>query len=332
VVVGIAYEGNKYVALDGETVLACLSRNGIYIPHSCQSGICQSCLMKVDRGAIAGAAQAGLKPTYVKQDLFLACQCVPEQDVDVSLPGLGLDMRAVIVGKDMLNHNVLRLCLRPDEVFACEPGQYLTLVKNASLARSYSIANDPVLEGYIELHIRLMRGGLMSCFLKDVAVLDDVMTIRGPAGNCFYVSEDGNDYPIVLAGTGTGLAPLYGIVKRALARGHAGNIQLFHGALRAADLYLVKELTDLAVCHANFLYVPCVLNGAQGEFYALGDIENAVMAGLPADKARTHLFLCGAPEFVNALKRKAFLDAIASRHIFADAFLPSVAASATAPS
>jgi NAD(P)H-flavin reductase len=134
----------------------------------------------------------------------------------------------------------------------------------------------------------------------------------------------------VLAGTGTGLAPLYGIAKQALAQGHKGEIQLFHGALDEADLYLVRELQSLAADHSNFRYVPCVLRGETDRFYVKGNIQDIVMSAVPDDKIRTRLFLCGAPEMVNALKRKAFLSGLASQHIFADAFLPTKSASIAA--
>ncbi len=327
----VSIGGKSFTAENGETLLDCLSRHGVSVPHSCKSGVCQSCLMQVTDGIAPEAAQKGLKPTFKKQNLILACQCRPEADMSVALPTEACgDMRAVITGKTMLNHNVLRLDLKVDGDFICEPGQFITLINRAGVARSYSVANDPRKDGHIELHIRLLKDGLMSGFLRNTAGIGDAITVRGPAGNCFYMTEEGNDYPILLAGTGTGLAPLYGIVRQALAQGHTDTIQLFHGALQEADLYLVDELQALARRHGNFRYTPCVLKGEADRFYLPGNIEDIVMAAMPGDKARARLFLCGAPEMVNALKRKAFLAGLASRHIFVDAFLPSQSTAAAA--
>jgi CDP-4-dehydro-6-deoxyglucose reductase len=322
---------NAYPAAEGETVLDCLTRNGVAVPHACKSGVCQACLMQAD-GPVPDAAQKGLKPSFVKQNLFLACQCHPSKDMSVRLPdSAGIDIPAVILRIDFLNHNVLRLDLKPDGNFPCEPGQYLTLINREGVARSYSIANNPAREGYIELHVRLLPNGLMSGYLKRTAKSGTALTIRGPAGSCFYVLDDGPDYPILLAGTGTGLAPLYGIARQAFEQAHRGIIHLFHGALCDTDLYLVDKLQALAARHQNFRYSPCVLNGEAGHFYATGNIEDIVMSSVPAEKASTRLFLCGAPDFVNALKRKAFLGGLASRHIFADAFLPSKPATLRSP-
>lgn len=327
----ISFGGDTFTSQTGESVLDCLSRNGMSVPHSCKSGVCQSCLLLAVNGEVPEAAQTGLKPAYKKQKLFLACQCPADHDLSVKLPDDGgLNIRAIVIGKYMLNHNVMRLELAPESGFACEPGQYLTLLNSDGLARSYSVANDPVKDGRIEFHVRLLKDGLMSNFLKEKIETGDAVIVRGPAGNCFYLPEEGRDYPIVLAGTGTGLAPLYGIVKQALAQGHTGEIQLFHGALDEADLYLVRQLQDLAADQSNFRYMPCVLQGEPDRFYVKGNIQDIVMSAMPGDKMRTRLFLCGAPEMVNALKRKAFLSGLASRHIFADAFLPTKSASIAA--
>ncbi len=319
----ILFGGERFPLETGETVLDCLSRNGVSVPHACRAGVCQSCLLHADEGSIPAEAQEGLKSTYRTQNLFLACQCRPLEDMRVSLPATDrFDTRAAIAGKDMLNASVLRLRLTTDAPFPCEPGQYLTLINGDGLARSYSIANDPAREGFIELHIRLLNDGLMSGYLRDARVGETVL-IRGPAGQCFYVGGDGSDYPIVLAGTGTGLAPLYGILRRALGSGHTGQIRLFHGGLHEGDLYHVDALTELAAKHANFRYVPCVLEGSEQQFYTVGNIETVVVDGLPKERAATRVFLCGAPDLVNGLRRKTFLAGIASKHIFADAFLPS---------
>jgi CDP-4-dehydro-6-deoxyglucose reductase len=161
--------------------------------------------------------------------------------------------------------------------------------------------------------------------LRDSAQIGDQVTLRGPAGDCFYPSDTDSDYPIIPAGTGTGLVPLFGIATDALSQGHQGMIRLFHGALHPADLYLSSELGTLAERHGNFGYTPCVLNGEDGAPYRRANVEAIVIGNLAENKTNARLYLCGAPELVNSLKRKAFLAGLASRHIFADAFLPSKA-------
>ncbi len=326
----ISYGHSAFETEAGESVLDCLTRNGIAVPHACRSGVCQSCLMHAEEGQIPEAAQKDLQPAYIKQDMFLACQCRPDGDMRVGLPDNALlDTHAVISFKEMLNHNVMRVGLVTPTPYACEPGQYVTLLNADGVARSYSIANNPGEDHFIELHVRLLKDGAMSDFFVG-AELGESLVVRGPAGKCFYVAEGDQDYPLMLAGTGTGLAPLYGILRAALSQGHKGPIQLFHGVLSEPDLYLHARLLELAALHPNVGYTPCVLDGVDGKGYFAGQIETAVLTSVPADKAATRLFLCGAPEFVNGMRRKAFLAGFASKHIFADPFLPAKPAAAAA--
>lgn len=320
----LRYNNNDYTLNENESVLDCLLRKNLTIPHSCKSGVCQSCIMQVTDGHIPEKSQQGLKPTLKKRKLFLACQCFPVGDISVAnAADAGIDIKSVIKEIIPLNHNIIKVNLTPSEPFECEPGQYLTIINPDGVARSYSIANNPAKDGCIELHIRLLEKGLMSSWLKNTAKEDDEVIVRGPVGNCFYSNDEGNEYPILLSGTGTGLAPLYGIVCEAISKGHKGEIKLLHGALQEDDLYLVEELQKLDKDNPNFTYAPCVLNGKEGKFYQTGDIQEITIVSIPDDKKNTRLFLCGAPEMVNSLKTKAFLGGLSSKNIYADAFLPS---------
>ncbi|NOX27358.1 MAG: 2Fe-2S iron-sulfur cluster binding domain-containing protein [Gammaproteobacteria bacterium] len=321
----LAYDGNSYPIEEEVSVLDTLLNQGIDIPHSCKSGVCQSCLVEVVVGEPTEASQVGLKATFKARNYALSCCLFAKEDLGIRpLNSEDAEVTASIIKVEALNHNVLRLCLKPEEEFDTIPGQYINLITPDNIVRSYSIANIPGVDGYIELHIRVIPNGRLGSWLLNEAKPWGSVKLRGPAGECFYVSdkEGGDDFPMVLAGTSTGLAPLYGIIKDALAHGHIGEIALFHGALQPEDLYLVDELYDLSQQQSNFSYTPCVLNGSEGDFYICGDVQQLVVEHI-AKLKEARLYLCGAPDLVNAMKKKAFLSGVASKHIYYDAFLPS---------
>ncbi|MDP1166043.1 hypothetical protein Q6281_31615, partial [Klebsiella pneumoniae] len=64
--------------------------------------------------------------------------------------------------------------------------------------------------------------------------------------------------PLILIGTGSGIAPLHGILRDALRQGHTGPIHIYHGTRQPEDLYLDQSLHDLASRHDNVHYYPCV--------------------------------------------------------------------------
>ncbi|MDR2213841.1 MAG: 2Fe-2S iron-sulfur cluster binding domain-containing protein [Pseudomonadales bacterium] len=303
--------------LPRETVLEGLERAGQRIPNSCRSGVCQSCLMQALDGEPSPQSQRGLKQTLARQGYFLACQCQPEGDLEVALPNEVLrEFQTQVVGKTQVADDVLVLRLELPDGFACRPGQYLNLAVDEVL-RSYSVASVPERDGYIELHIRRVPGGRLSNWLHDQCEPGAACTIRGPLGECFYLAEDDSDFPILLAGTSTGLAPLEGILRDALHQGHRGPITLIHGALRREGLYHGDKLRELAALHPNFTYLPAVRD--EGES---GDVALLLQQRFAQNPAKnTRVFLCGAPELVNSLRRQVFLQGAASSHIHADPFV-----------
>jgi CDP-4-dehydro-6-deoxyglucose reductase, E3 len=317
----------RYALAENESVLDCLLRHRRQMPHACKAGVCQACLVRATSGVPSAKARSGLKQSLQAGGYALACQWVPDTDVEVKLPGLDEAASAVMIDSiDSLAQHVLRVRLKPapdSTMFQSRPGQYLNLINPAGISRSYSIANDFDVDGYVELHVASTPHGLFTQWLFNRARPGDTLHARGPAGDCFYVKGDTQDYPIVLAGTGTGLAPLHGIVHDALRQGHRGPMTLLHGGSAPGRLYYVDELYALAQQHPTLSYRPLTLAGPGSDSrIRQGDLSDATLASIdPARLKDTRVFLCGAPEFVNTLRKKVFMKGIKSSHIFCDAFV-----------
>ena len=316
----VRFEGVSYALMDGETVLDGLLRHGRRLSYSCKAGVCASCVMKATTGVPPAKAQAGLKDSWKARGYFLACSCVPDSDMDVLSPDADLRFPATIRSIRKLSSDVVEARLVPDSAMEFYAGQYATIVRADGLARSYSIASLPE-EGELELHIRKIPNGAMSGWFHDEARPGDRVTVIGPSGECFYVPGR-EDQPMVLAGTGTGLAPLYGILRDAIARAHRGPIYLFHGALHTGGLYLVDELRELARGHAQVSYVPSVLRGEPEQGLVVGALDQAISSQIP-NVAGWRGYICGDPGIVQSLKMKLFLAGMASKDIHADAFIPA---------
>ncbi len=296
---------------ENESALDALLRSGAPVSYSCKAGSCGSCMVRVVEGSVPARAQAGLKDSWKARSYMLACVCHPEEDLTMAAVDADTQVPARITGLDLLSGNVVRLRLACEAGFEFRAGQYVSLVREDGLARSYSIASLPK-DGFLELHIRLLQGGRMSEWIRTQAEVGDRVRILGPSGDCFYVPGR-PDQALLLVGTGTGLSPLYGIVRDALAQGHMGRIDLVHGAVRAEGLYLRDELA--AMTGGNVHYVPTLLE-------ADGPIDQMVLKSFPKP-AGSRAFLCGDPTIVGTLKKKLFLQGMDLRDIHADAFLPA---------
>ncbi|QRK10203.1 2Fe-2S iron-sulfur cluster binding domain-containing protein [Archangium violaceum] len=316
----VKHEGQWYGLDEGESVLDGLLRRGVEVPHSCRAGACQSCLMRAERGEVPARAQVGLKETLKARGYFLACACQPEGELEVAGAGADLRVPARITSLERLSDSVLCVRLRPEGDFEYRAGQYVSVLRTDGLARSYSLASLPH-EDTLALHVRRVPGGRMSGWLFEEARPGDVLELQGPAGECFYVPGR-PEQSLLLVGTGTGLAPLYGIIRDALERGHTGPIWLFHGAVDVSGLYLVEELRALQSRHPQLQYRPCVSKGQARVGVTVGALDAIIKEVCPRP-AGWRGYLCGSPDLVLSLRKKLFLAGLSLKEIHADAFLPS---------
>ncbi|MDR0481437.1 MAG: 2Fe-2S iron-sulfur cluster binding domain-containing protein [Gallionellaceae bacterium] len=314
----ITYEGKAYECGEG-SVLDCLTSQGIPVPFSCRSGTCQTCMMRAVSGTVPERAQAGLKDTLAAQHYFLACVCHPENDLEVTLAGDALKVEAEVTSVELLCKDILGVRLKPQKPFAYRAGQFIHFYRDATTVRNYSLATVPELDDDLCLHVRRVPNGVVSGWMFDHLKAGDAVTISEAAGNCFYTSGK-PEQDILLVGTGSGLAPLYGIIRDALHQGHRGGIHLYHGSVTADGLYLYQALRKLAQDHANFSYVPCI----SGEDALPEGAQRGMVLDIALqDHAKLNgwrVFLCGHPEMVKTGQKKTFFAGASMSEIYVDAF------------
>lgn len=316
----LTIEDNTYICQPDETVLDALLRENVNISYSCKKGTCHSCMVQSPDMLPPQVAQTGLKNTLKKRNHFLACLCHPEQDMVIKLPDQSeFYTDGTVVVNELLNRNTLLLIIAFKDAFEFNAGQFVNLQRAGGLTRSYSIANIPQESNTLEFHIRRLPNGKFSEWLHEELMIGDTIAVSEPRGHCFYLPER-SEQGLLLVGTGTGLAPLAGILTDALAHGHSGPIYLFHGSRDIEDLYRINEMRQLVEQHENFHYVPCLSGKYIPEGYSHGRVNDIVLATLPELKG-WRVFLCGHPDMVKQMKTMTFLKGAASADIYADAFL-----------
>ncbi len=313
------FNDSTYQCEANETVLDALARQGVAIPFSCRNGVCQTCMMQSADANVPSAAQNGLKSTLQAQNYFLACVCHPSEDMTVSLAdNTDRLLSATVTAIRQLNDEVKCVGLDCPMLQDYRAGQFINLYRDSGIARSYSLASVPT-DSYLRLHVRRLPDGRVSNWIHDELKVGDSVQISAPVGSCFYL-PNAPQQPLLLIGTGSGLAPLMGIVRDALDQQHAGDIYLYHGSHDAAGLYLVDELREMAAHCSNFHYIPCISGADVPVQYQAGRALDVALAAHP-NLAGWRVFLCGNPNMVKTARKKAYLAKAAMNDIYADAFL-----------
>jgi ferredoxin-NADP reductase/ferredoxin len=317
----IRFGGRTLQVLPNETVLECLGRHGIAHTSSCRSGVCLSCVLRSKGQDIPESAQVGLKPAWVESGYFLACVCRPIADMDIT----------TIDDRDLFETKVVRTCQLAPAVWAVwlsrpaglefRGGQFLQIARPSDgLSRPYSIASSDR-EGEIELHVAVRRLGRMSRWLP--AAVGETVLARGPFGDCFYTADGRPEQPLLLAASGTGFAPMLGVLREALEREHSGPISVFHRARSTAELYSAQALAELVRRHAN-VRVHLTAPGREdtASFFPVRDVPLDALVKMALPKLDGwHVFLAGGPELVHRLKKQSFLAGARLSDIHADPFV-----------
>ncbi len=147
--------------------------------------------------------------------------------------------------------------------------------------KPYSIASSPVLaanKNQIELCIKIVEGGYVSTWFFGLKE-GDVIHTSIPYG-VFVMREPWQDN-LVFVGTGTGVAPLRGMIKNLFEKNCTKDIWLIFGNRYETDVLYHQEWLDLEKAHTNFHFIPTVSRGKNwtGETAYVQDVVKKKFAG-----------------------------------------------------
>lgn len=309
----LTYQGREIIARKEENLLDAMLRNGVNLPFSCRSGVCHICLQRCIEGEIPSLAQKGLSPELREQGYFMACKCIPQSDMEIA-PASDLYIKTLVESKELLSPSICKLLIEPPQNFNYRAGQFINLRNPNGVVRSYSLASLAATDYFLELHIQRTLDGEMSPWIFDTLQAGDEIEIQQAAGECCYQTENPS-HPMLLIGTGSGLSPLFGILRDALDQQHQGEIHLYHGTRTADNLYLHDTLRQLEQQHPHFHYHPCLSgNNILPEGVIAGRADVVAFAA-HQNLQHWHVYLAGLTAMVEqgqlvALKQGATLSAI----------------------
>ena len=334
--VTIAPSKRTFTMQRDETVLSAAINAGIGLPYGCKDGACGSCKCQLLEGrVIHGAHQdKALSAQEEAAGYMLTCCATPQTDLVLACkqvvgvgdhPVVKMPTRLTSLTRLAPDVMVLRLQLPATNNFGFRAGQYLEFVLKDGQRRSYSMANAPhaVKEAGpqgIELHIRHMPGGVFTDHVFGAMKDKEILRVEGPFGTFFL--RDDSARPLILLGSGTGLAPLKAIIEDMRHKGLARPTALYWGCRSKADLYLHDWALQQAAELPWLTYVP-VLSEAQAADHwdgRTGLVHQAVLADWP-DLSAHEVYACGAPIMVQSARRDFIAQAgLPEEHFYADAF------------
>ncbi len=290
-----------------ETILEAGIRHGYTMPYSCRDGVCGACKGKILEGVVDyGQYQPfALTPAEKAAGSALFCKAKPLSDLviegheitsDKEIPVKTLPTRLQKMVKLTEDVMVLYLKLPANERMQFLAGQYVDIQLKDDKPRSFSLANAPHDDEFLELHIRNIPGGAFTHHVFNEMKERDILRIKGPLGG-FYLRED-SDKPILFVASGTGFAPVKAIVEHALQIGVTRPMHIYWGVRRQSDFYMLDKVQEWQAKGVKFT---AVVSDEPWDGRS-GFVHQAVLEDY-ADLSGYQVYACGAPVVVEAAHR-----------------------------
>ena len=271
--------------------------------------------------------ELGLTREEKAQGFILSCVRSATSDLLIEVEDLGgtviPDVKilpARISRIEKLGTDILEVRLRfPSHThFSFLAGQYVEVMGPSGLKRSYSLANAPMPDNQIQLHIRSVQNGVMSDFWFKYAKVSDLVRINGPLGSFFTRPLAG--LHLVFLATGTGVAPIKAMLEQLAAAKVVDkplSATLYWGGRKPQDLYSnpIQWLPELR-------YVPVLSRAPAYWTNKRGYVQNALLSDAP-DLKMTVVYACGSDAMIQSAKAELTQAGLPEKRFYSDSFVPS---------
>ncbi len=327
----------------GETVLEAALRQGLSLPYGCRNGSCGACKGKIVQGIVNYGRynEETLTNTEKQQGLALFCCAQPLTDLiiesrevdaikDIKIRTMPSRVQKLErVAPDVM---IIYLKLPANERLQFLPGQYIDILLKDGKRRSFSLANAPHDDEFLQIHARNYAGGVFSEHVFLHMKEKDILRFEGPLGS-FILHENDADLPIIFLASGTGFAPIKSMLEHIFytenTQGRLRKMTLYWGVRTKADLYLEDLAREWARQHHNFTFIPVLSDALPTDNWTgrTGLVHQAVLEDYES-LVGYHVYACGSPLMVKAAYQDfTTLKNLPATHFYSDIFVPSVSAS-----
>lgn len=197
------------------------------------------------------------------------------------------------------------------EGYRFSPGQYLTLeteIGGEKVRRSYSLCSSPF-DGELRVAIKQVEGGKFSTWANSSLTVGSEMQVMTPDGKFIAKIEPQQEHNYVAFAAGSGITPIYSILKSVLEEEPKSSFTLFYGNKTSKSVIFKEQIEALKNTYMDRLEVHHVLSREdQGTDLLKGRIdeikcENFSKRFFNIDEVSGY-FLCGPEEMINGVSGK----------------------------
>ncbi|WP_031525918.1 ferredoxin--NADP reductase [Dyadobacter crusticola] len=192
---------------------------------------------------------------------------------------------------------------------AYKAGQFLTFLiemHGHEVRRSYSMSSAPGVDEYPSITIKRVPNGEISRFWIDHVQEGDVFTALSPSGRFVLEESISVERDIILIGAGSGITPLFSILKQTLNEEPQSHVTLIYASRNVKNTLFWQQILDLENKHQERFRAIHIHSQPSDEWNGIrGRINNTrleqlVNKSLKYDHADARFFICGPFELMRS--------------------------------
>jgi len=226
-----------------------------------------------------------------------------------------------------LTHNTKTISFEIPEgqKFKFQSGQYITVsqwINRSQVTRCYSLCSAPE-NGGMQIAVTQTPNGLMSNFINKQMKVGDEMIVQGPFGNFIYDFDSKKN--VVLIAGGSGITPIFSILKSSLINSNTDKIQLIYACKTQKHILFKHELLQLEKQYQDRLNIHFVLSQEpKSSFGISGRLDHLLLITLIDFKALSQqsnqYYICGPQALQNQMLETLLANKVSSENIHSEQF------------
>lgn len=198
-----------------------------------------------------------------------------------------------------------------DEAFRYKAGQYLTVkltLDGKPVRRAFSLSTSPD-QPNLGITIKRIEKGLVSNYLKENLLAGQYLDVLPPMGKFCIEPQGDSRRHYVLIGGGSGITPLFAILKTVLKHEPQSKVTLWYGNRDLQHTIFYPQLSELAATHSDRLtvryYFAEKAEEGVGQFGLLDtdNLQKLVHELFMQDELPKSYYLCGPEGLMQTAKR-----------------------------
>ena len=194
--------------------------------------------------------------------------------------------------------------------FRRHPGQYVQLqllVQGQEYERAYSLSGDADAPDVLQFTVKRVANGVVSNHLLDAVQAGTELRVMPPTGTFFPPLTPASPRHYVLLAGGSGITPIYAILRAVLRHQPAARLRLFYANRDPAAVIFARELVQLQRDHPGRLAITHALSAApapgQPGRLTADTLAGLLAQGAPAPAGETDYYVCGPAPFMAVVER-----------------------------